>query len=66
MNDRLNQNPGPGNTEQHPRDEKLARALRDLDLTREQYNALLEELKTRRRRLEGGGDSLFDDIYEED
>jgi len=45
--------------------EQLARQLRDTDLTAEEYDSLIEDLQKRRRRVDGSGDSLFDDVYEE-
>jgi hypothetical protein len=66
MTDQKNKHP-EGHT---PKKEKpalteaqLARQLRDTDLTKEEYDSLMEDLKKRRRRLDGSGDSLFDDIY---
>jgi len=42
---------------------QLARQLRDTDLTKEEYDSLMEDLKKRSRRVDGSGDSLLDDIY---
>ncbi|MBU0692551.1 hypothetical protein KKC97_10980 [bacterium] len=42
---------------------QLARQLRDTDLTKEEYDSLMEDLKKRRRRVEGSGDNLLDDVY---
>jgi len=43
----------------------LDRVLRDYDLSQREYDSLIEDMKKRRRRIEGGGDSVFDDIVEE-
>ena len=43
----------------------LDRVLSDYDLSQQEYNSLIEDLKKRRRRIEGAGDSVFDDITEE-
>jgi hypothetical protein len=43
----------------------LDRVLSDYDLSQQEYNSLVEDLKKRRRRLEGSGDSVLDDIPEE-
>jgi len=43
----------------------LDRVLSDYDLSQQEFNALIEDLKKRRRRIEGAGDSVFDDITEE-
>jgi hypothetical protein len=43
----------------------LDRLLRDYDLSQQEFNSLIEDLKKRRRRIEGAGDSVFDDITEE-
>jgi hypothetical protein len=45
---------------------QLARQLRDADLSKEEYDSLMEDLKKRRRRLEGSGDSLLDDVYNDE
>lgn len=43
----------------------LDRVLSDYDLSQQEFNSLIEDLKKRRRRIEGSGDSVFDDITEE-
>jgi len=43
----------------------LDRVLSDYDLSQQEFNALIEDLRKRRRRIEGAGDSVFDDITEE-
>ena len=43
----------------------LDRMLRDCDLSQQEYNSLMEDMRKRRRRIEGGGDNIFDDISEE-
>lgn len=43
----------------------LDRVLRDYDLSQQEFSALIEDLRKRRRRIEGAGDSVFDDITEE-
>lgn len=43
----------------------LDRMLRDYDLSQQEFNSLIEDLRKRRRRIEGSGDSVFDDITEE-
>jgi hypothetical protein len=45
---------------------QLARQLRDADLSKEEYESLMEDLKKRRSRLDGSGDSLLDDIYSDE
>jgi hypothetical protein len=47
-------------------DAQLARQLRDADLSKEEYDSLMEDLKKRRRRLEGSGDSVLDDLYNDE
>jgi hypothetical protein len=46
-------------------DAQLERQLRDTDLTKEEYDSLVDEAK-RRRRVDGSGDSLFDNIYSDE
>jgi recombination DNA repair RAD52 pathway protein len=41
------------------------RILRDCDLSQQEYNSLMDDMKRRRRRIDGAGDSIFDDIIEE-
>lgn len=43
----------------------LDRVLRDYDLSQQEYGSLMDDMKRRRRRIEGAGDSLLDDIPEE-
>jgi hypothetical protein len=43
----------------------LDRVLADYDLSQTEFNSLIEDMKRRRRRIEGAGDSLLDDITEE-
>lgn len=43
----------------------LDRVLRDCNLSQQEYNSLMEDMRKRRRRIEGGGDSLFDDLTDE-
>jgi hypothetical protein len=43
----------------------LDRALKDYDLSQQEYTSLMDDMKRRRRRIEGSGDSVFDDITEE-
>ena len=43
----------------------LDRVLADYDLSQREFSALIEDLRKRRRRIEGAGDSVFDDITEE-
>lgn len=43
----------------------LDRILADYDLSQSEYNALVEDMKRRRRRIEGAGDNILDDIPEE-
>jgi hypothetical protein len=43
----------------------LDRVLSDYDLSQQEYNSLLDDMKKRRRRIEGAGDSVLDDIGDE-
>lgn len=43
----------------------LDRALKDYDLSQQEYSSLMDDMKRRRHRIEGSGDSVFDDISEE-
>lgn len=43
----------------------LDRLLRDYDISQADYSALIDDMKKRRRRIEGSGDSVFDDIADE-
>lgn len=43
----------------------LDRVLSDYDLSQAEYNALMDDLKKRRRRIDGAGDSVLDDIADE-
>jgi hypothetical protein len=43
----------------------LDRVLADYDLSQREFSALIEDMRKRRRRIEGAGDSVFDDITEE-
>lgn len=44
---------------------ELDRALRDSNLSQNDYNALIDDMKKRRDRIDGAGDNIFDDIIEE-
>lgn len=66
MTDSSSKHPGGSGPKKKKRllsESQLARQLRDTDLTKEEYDSLMEELKRRRRRVEGSGDNLFDEIY---
>ncbi len=43
----------------------LDRVLRDYDLSQQEYGSLMDDMKRRRRRIEGAGDNILDDIPEE-
>jgi hypothetical protein len=43
----------------------LDRVLSDYDLSQQEYNSLMDDMKKRRSRIEGAGDSVLDDITEE-
>jgi hypothetical protein len=43
----------------------LDRVLSDYDLSQQEYTSLIDDMKKRRRRIEGSGDSILDDITEE-
>jgi len=43
----------------------LDRVLRDYDLSQQEYGALMEDMKRRRRYIEGAGDNILDDLPEE-
>jgi hypothetical protein len=43
----------------------LDRVLSDYDLSQQEYNSLMDDMKKRRRRIEGAGDSVLDDITED-
>ncbi|MDD5088834.1 MAG: hypothetical protein PHI18_08565 [bacterium] len=43
----------------------LERVLRDYDLSQQEYRALMEDMKRRRRYIEGAGDNILDDLPEE-
>ncbi|MBU0509768.1 hypothetical protein KKH27_13160 [bacterium] len=45
--------------------DNLERFLADYDLSQQEYNALIEDMKKRRRRIEGAGDNILDDLPEE-
>ena len=45
--------------------DNLDRVLADYDLSQQEFNSLIEDMKRRRRRIEGAGDSVLDDITEE-
>ncbi len=45
--------------------DRIERALRDADLSPEEYQALKDELKRNRKRNEGAGDNPLDNLYEE-
>jgi hypothetical protein len=43
----------------------LDRVLRDYNLSQQEYNSLMDDMKKRRRRIDGAGDNIFDDIIDE-
>jgi hypothetical protein len=43
----------------------LDRVLSDYDLSQSEYNSLIEDMKKRRRRIEGAGDNLLDNVADE-
>jgi hypothetical protein len=43
----------------------LDRILRDYNLSQQEYNSLMDDMKKRRARIDGAGDNIFDDIIEE-
>jgi hypothetical protein len=43
----------------------LDRVLSDYDLSQQEYNSILEDMKKRRQRIEGAGDSILDSIADE-
>jgi hypothetical protein len=43
----------------------LDRVLADYDLSQKEYNSLIDDMKTRRRRIEGAGDNILDDVTDE-
>jgi hypothetical protein len=43
----------------------LDRVLRDYDLSQQEYRSLMDDMKRRRRRIEGAGDNILDDLPEE-
>jgi hypothetical protein len=65
----MNEKKPPPSKELSPKLQKvrndLDRVLSDYDLSQREFNALIEDLRKRRRRIEGAGDSVFDDITEE-
>ena len=66
MTDQKNKHPeehAPKKEESTLTEEQLARQLRDTDLPKEEYDSLMEDLKRRRRRVDGSGDSLLGDVY---
>ncbi|MCB9367000.1 MAG: hypothetical protein H6506_02565 [Calditrichaeota bacterium] len=56
--------PHPPKKRKNPELERLERALRDADISPEEYQALKEELRNRKRN-EGAGDNPLDNLYEE-
>jgi hypothetical protein len=43
----------------------LDRILRDYNLSQQEYNSLMDDMKKRRARIDGAGDNIFDDIIDE-
>ncbi len=43
----------------------LDRVLSDYDLSQQEYSALMDDMKKRRKRIEGAGDSMLDNISDE-
>jgi hypothetical protein len=43
----------------------LDRVLSDYDLSQQEYSSLMDDMKKRRSRIEGAGDSVLDNISEE-
>jgi hypothetical protein len=43
----------------------LDRVLSDYDLSQQEYTSLIDDMRKRRARIEGAGDSVFDDISDE-
>jgi hypothetical protein len=43
----------------------LDRVLRDYNLSQQEYGSLMDDMKTRGRRIEGAGDNILDDLPEE-
>jgi len=43
----------------------LDRVLSDYDLSQQEYNSLMEDMKKRRQRIEGAGDNMLDNISDE-
>lgn len=43
----------------------LDRVLSDYDLSQQEYNSLIDDMKKRRKRIEGAGDNVLDNISDE-
>jgi septation ring formation regulator EzrA len=43
----------------------LDRVLSDYDLSQQEYSALMDDMKKRRKRIEGAGDNMLDNISDE-
>ncbi len=43
----------------------LDRLLRDYNLSQQEYNSLIDDMKRHRKHIEGEGDSIFDDLSDE-
>jgi hypothetical protein len=65
MTDKTLQKPDPLTEKLQKVRNDLDRILRDYDLSQREYNSLMDDMKRRRRRIDGAGDNIFDDIIEE-
>jgi hypothetical protein len=43
----------------------LDRVLSDYDLSQQEYTSLMDDMKRRRKRIEGAGDNMLDNISDE-
>jgi phage-related minor tail protein len=43
----------------------LDRVLSDYDLSQQEYNSLIDDMRKRRKRIEGAGDNMLDNISDE-
>jgi hypothetical protein len=43
----------------------LDRVLSDYDLSQQEYTSLMDDMKKRRKRIEGAGDNMLDNISDE-
>jgi hypothetical protein len=43
----------------------LDRVLSDYDLSQQEYASLIDDMKKRRKRIEGAGDNMLDNISDE-